>query len=205
MLNAGNPPAFPTGLIIPPPRGAMITAVPWPEAAVPKPRKGAKAAVRRKAAAAKPGAPKTAAPRKPRVSPKSRSPKAPAIAAQVLTQDPPAPMMTEDLLDRALAMRPQPADTAVAEVRASPPQISTPAEADRPIPRSQALAITRGHGLFDIIGHWLRDAGSWLGRLSRGSRQAEDRALATRTKARHNALQSQFDALEALREVAKAD
>jgi hypothetical protein len=205
ILNAGNPPAFPTGLIIPPPRGAMITAVPWPEAAVPKPRKGAKAAVRRKAAAAKPGAPKTAAPRKPRVSPKSRSPKAPAIAAQVLTKDAPAPMMTEDLLDRALAMRPQPADTAVAEVRASPQQVSTPAEPDRPIPRSQALAITRGHGLFDIIGHWLRDAGSWLDRLTKGRRKAEHRTRAARANARQRALQSQFDALEALREVAKAD
>ncbi|OYX60368.1 MAG: hypothetical protein B7Y89_16440 [Novosphingobium sp. 32-60-15] len=205
MLNAGNPPAFPTGLIIPPPRGAMITAVPWPEVAAPKPRKTAKPVVRRKAATAKPVAPKTAAPRKPRVSPKSRSPKAPAIAAQVLTQDAPAPMMTEDLLDRALAMRPQPADMAVPRVPASPPHGSTSAEATSPIPRSQALATTRGHGLFDIIGYWLRDAASWLDRLTKSRRKAEDRTQAARAKARQHALQSQFDALEALREVAKAD
>lgn len=205
MLNAGNPPAFPTGLIIPPPRGAMITAVPWPEEAASKLRKGAKAAVRRKAATTKPGAPKTAAPRKPRVSAKSRSPKAPAIAAQVLTQDAPAPMMTEDLLDRALAMRPRPADTAVPQAPASPPHVSTPDDADRPIPRSQALATTRGQGLFDIIGHWLRDAGSWLDRLTKGRHKAGHRTQAARAKARQHALQSQFDALEALREVAKAD
>ena len=205
MLNAGNPPAFPPGLIIPPPRGAMITAVPWPEVAAPKPRKAAKPVVRRKAATAKPGAPKTTSPRKPRVSPKSRSPKAPAIAAQVLTHDAPAPVKTEELLDRALATRPRPAAKAVGQVRVSLPHTSTPAEAGRPIPRSQALAATRGQGLFDIIGHWLRDAGSWLDRLTKGRRKAQDRAQAARVKSRHHALQSQFDALEAQREVAKAD
>ena len=53
MLKSGNPPAFPIGLIVPPPRGAMITAVPWPEAAAPKPRATTKSNTRRKAAPSK--------------------------------------------------------------------------------------------------------------------------------------------------------
>jgi hypothetical protein len=114
-------------------------------------------------------------------------------------------MMTETLLDRALAIKP----LSVEDALILPPPAATFARsastATGPIPWSKALAPARGSGLFDIIGHWLRDAGSWLGRWNKRGRKDEERARKARARARHHALQSQFDALEALRQVAKAD
>lgn len=212
MLKSGNPPAFPTGLIVPPPRGAMIIAVPWPEIAAPETRVCARPALsskmvagKAKTAKAKSGGKTTGA----RVARKSRSPSQsiakhpPVTAGQTLAQDRPAAMLTNDLLDRALAMKPMP--IAEAQVPAPPPRAPVTAMADTPLPRAKSLAPVRGQGLFDIIGHWLRDAGNWLIRLDKNRRKDEERARMAQANARHRALQSQFDALEALREVGRAD
>jgi hypothetical protein len=234
MLNAGNPPAFPTGLIIPPPRGAMITAVPWPEEAAPRPRKPARPATRRKAGTTTPAVSKASSTRKARTAskaassapaqalaamapvttakparPKSSRPKTAALAGPVQAQEASVAMMTEDLLDRALAMRPLPAEKALPPEPVRVTQARLPATPDSPLPRSRALSTARGQGLFDIISHLLRDFGGWagslIGHMNKRRGNADERAHAARAKARQHALQSQFDALEALREVAKAD
>ena len=114
-------------------------------------------------------------------------------------------MMTETLLDRALAVKPLSAEDALILPTPAATFARSTSPATGPVPRSKALAPARGSGLFEIIGHWLRDAGSWLGRWSKGGRKDQERARKARARARHHALQSQFDALEALREVAKAD
>ncbi len=210
MLKSGNAPAFPVGLIVPPPRGAMITAVPWPEIAAPKARATTKPNTRRKAAPPKVRKPRTAAPnaaappasakRKPRAVAKP-----PVTAGQPPAQDAAAAMMTENLLDRALAIKPLSAEDVLILPSTSATLARSATPTTSPIPRSKALAPARGFGLFDIIGHWLRDAGSWLGRWNKRGRKDEERARKVRARARHHALQSQFDALEALRQVAKAD
>ncbi|WP_197274661.1 hypothetical protein [Novosphingobium sp. AAP83] len=212
MLRSANPPAFPTGLIVPPPRGAMITAVPWPEIAAPatgvctRPTPSSKiAAGKAKAAKPKSGRGKKGARMALKPGP-HRHPIAtlpPVTAGATLAKDKPAAMLTHDLLDRALAMRPMP--IAEVPVPAPPPRAPVTAVADKPIARGQALAPVRGQGLFDIIGHWLRDAGNWLIRLDKSRRKDEERARIAQAKARHHALQSQFDALEALREAGRAD
>lgn len=217
MLRSGNPPAFPTGLIVPPPRGAQITAVPWPETkapetAAPETRVCARVALsprivagKAKTAKAKSGRKKTGA----RVARKSKSRSQsiaqypPVTAGQALAQDRPAAMLTNDLLDRALAMKPMPSAESQAPVPT--PRAPVTAMADTPLPRTKALATVRGQGLFDIIGHWLRDAGNWLIRWDKSRRKDEERARIAQANARHRALQSQFAALEALREVGRAD
>lgn len=216
MLKTGNPPAFPIGLIVPPPRGAMITAVPWPKIAAQESGVSEKPVTRKAAGAAQSRLAKprrdTPAAKQARKS-KSRkaassnmrkpqiAPTPPVTTGQSLAKDAPVPMLTEDLLDRALAMKP------VALEEAPPPTArpSVQAAPQTPLPRSRAVTTSRGQGLFDIIGHWLRDAGNWLIRLDKGRRKDEDRVRLARAKAKQHALQSQYDALEALREVAKAD
>ncbi len=110
-------------------------------------------------------------------------------------------MTTQDLLERALALKPDPLARATA-VAISPAPATPPLTAGaNPLPRWRALAPRRGHALRDAIAHWLKDTGRWLS--ARFVRKAADRARVARANARHRALQSQFEALEALREVAK--
>lgn len=203
MLKSGNPPAFPAGLIVRPPRGAVITAVPWPAMAMPesKPVIAVKSEIPRKPRNAR----KQSA-RKPRAT--LRKPKAAAQIAIIVPdkQDATAPMLTADLLDRALAMQATPVETAVAVVPPPRAPAALPHAAGvTPIPRSRALAQHRSNALFDAIGYWLRYAGRWLTRWGGGQRKDDVRALVARANARHRALQSQAEALEALRQVAKAD
>lgn len=212
MLQHGNPPAFPAGLIVPPPRGAVIATVPWPllpvEASA---RSGAEKPKRvRKAASS----PKASGPRKPRKSSvgKSRAvpgkakaaPRAATQQPTSITQDTAIPMTNADLLDRALAMQSETADaTLPAAIQPPAPATPPPAAGATPLPRSRSLAHPRSHALLDVIGYWLRDAGRWLSRWSSGKSQA--RSMVARANARHCAMQSQIEALEALREVARAD
>jgi hypothetical protein len=185
LLKSGNPPAFPAGLIIPPLRGAVIAAVPWPEApmppAAPKQKRAAKprkAASGRKAGPAKRRAPVPKAARK--VLPLPTTAKA-------------EPMPTVDLLSRALAMQAAPEVEPRFEARPAVP----PADIMQPLPRAQSL-VAAGHsgGLIDAIGHWLQGAARWL------STWRGQRTRIAQARARHHALQSQFEALEALKEVA---
>lgn len=221
MLRSGNPPAFPAGLIIPAPRGALITAVPWPEAGASETGISARPASRQKV---DPGKPHHGKSRKRKPTPKrkpkpyaGRSHKALAAANPAfplpnsLNAEAPVTMMTEDLLDRALAMKPVPAEDALILPLAPPmaPAAPSPATAGanpcpQPIPRSNALTAARSTALLDIIGYWLRDAGNWLVRRNTRRRKAEERALIARATARHHALQSQHDALAALREANNA-
>ncbi len=126
-----------------------------------------------------------------------------APAPQPLAQD--TAMMTQDLLERALTLKPAPVDE-------TPPAVPAPAlsrapamppitAGDTPLPRSRALTTQRGYSLRDIIAHWLQGTGRWLS--VRLGRKAADRARVAHANARHRALESQFEALEALREVAK--
>lgn len=214
MLQHGNPPAFPAGLIVPPPRGAVIATVPWPllpaEASAPlradKPKRVHKAAI----------SPKVPGPRKPRKSSARKSGAAPRKAKALarttdpqptsITQDTAIPMTTADLLDRALAMQSDKADaTLPAFIQPPAPAAPPPAVGATPLPRSRSLAHPRSHALLDVIGVWLRDAGRWLSRWSNGSPKSQARSIVARANARHRAMQSQIEALEALREVARAD
>ncbi|MDT0506885.1 hypothetical protein [Novosphingobium sp. MMS21-SN21R] len=210
MLRTGNPPAFPQGLIVPAPRGAVIRAVDMPAATprVPgKPASRRKTPVRkaapvaaRKARAAKPSAQGQRKTRIPAVPAEAAKAVASAPASQPLAQDT-ATMMTQDLLERALALKPEPVETT--PTRATSPAPATPplTAGANPLPRSRALVPQRGHALRDAIAHWLKDTGRWLS--ARFGRKAADRARVAHANARHRALQSQFEALEALREVAK--
>ena len=112
-------------------------------------------------------------------------------------------MMTEDLLDRALAMKPLVAEDPTV---VSPAVCALPAtDSTAPIPRSRALAVAGSGAVFDRIGQWLREARTWLARFHGGSRKADARTRIARANARHRALQSQSEALAALRESANID
>lgn len=211
LLRHGNPPAFPAGLFVPPPRGAVIASMPWPDLRAPEKtvlekRLPAKPVTRRKPATRKRATARkgTASTRKV-ARPRTAKP-APAPTLQALPEPAPA-MFTQDLLDRALAMRPEPATTTspTSALPPAPAQALPPFGAGAsPIPRSRAISVQRGGALRDVIAQWLGEAGRWLSRLCRPGKSAE-RAQVARANARHRALQSQFEALEALREVAKAD
>lgn len=215
LLRNGNPPAFPAGLIVPAPRGAIISLMPWPEVAASgaQTRLAPKASTRRKPAKRKtvatrkspartPRAPKQA--KRPAVrSRKSPSPK-PAIALTALAVPELTPvMLADDLLGRALALKPEP--VAATPLAPAVPPVMDPVGAGAPlIPRSRAMSVKGGSTLREVIAHWLGEAGRLLARLRRPGKSGE-RARVARANARHRALQSQFEALEALREVAKAD
>lgn len=205
LLCQPNPPAFPEHLILPARRGAVIASVPWPELpaaeATPAPRKPRKVAKgkgatrkRRPPSARKAPARKSATARKKAV--------APALAAVPPAKDEPAAMTTIDLLDRALAMEPEPSSARPQPIAAT---ASSPVAASTPLPRSRALTQTRGSGLLDAIGHWLRSTARSLAFWSRLHRHtAQERTCLARADARQRALQSQFEALEALKSQTKS-
>lgn len=100
----------------------------------------------------------------------------------------------------------------VAPLPASDPQIvsgpafvarvsSPPSADDAPLPRARSLALVRRQGLIDAIGLWLRDTGRWLARWSaRRQKTRRDQHRLAQASARHRALQSQMEALAAIRE-----
>lgn len=184
LLRTPNPPAFPAHLILPPPRGAVISKMPCPEAPVAKgstaPKKPRKAAKNRKGTtkgSARVKAAKTAATSAPSVAP----------------QKVPTPMTTPDLLDRALAIQPAPE----ADFRSAPKPLRTaPTAPEAPLPRAQAPAIARSGGLIEAIGNWLRQTGNLLARWRARRRQnPAERLQLAQAAARQRALQSQFEAL----------
>ncbi|MCY1669979.1 hypothetical protein OVA07_03020 [Novosphingobium sp. SL115] len=194
LLKHGNPPAFPAGLIIPPPRGAVIAVVPWPEAPVPpaapkrkRPAKQRKVSSGRKAGPAKRPAPVAKAARKA-----ASMPNPPVVIANAIPAKA-EPMPTVDLLSRALAMQAAPE----VELRVEARSVVPPADIMQPLSRAQSL-VAAGHngGFINAIGHWLQGAARWLATW-RGQR-----ARIAQARARHHALQSRFEALEALKDVA---
>lgn len=210
MLKSGNPPAFPSGLIVRPPRGAVITAVPWPVIGASETTLIAAAPKK----STKPASPRKAAPRKPRKSAASKQraaahkarPKRQVAAIIPVKQEGTASMFTADLLDRALAMQAPQAQMARPVVTPPPAPAAHPlAVGVTPIPRSKAVAQHRSTALLDVIGYWLRDAARLLTRWGKARQKAEARTQVARANARLRALQSQAEALDALREVARAD
>ena len=165
-----------------------------------------KVSVARKAAPRKPRKPRKSAARKHR--PATRKPKLDPQVAIIAPdkQDATAPMLTADLLDRALAMQAPPVEAALAVAPPLPAPVALPPAAGvTPIARSKAIAQHRSNALLDVIGYWLRDAGRWLSRWGNTRQKAEARAQVARANARLRAMQSHVEALEALREVARAD
>ncbi|MBB4611878.1 hypothetical protein [Novosphingobium taihuense] len=212
LLRQPNPPAFPEHLILPVRRGAVIASVPWPEApaietpSAPKePRKVAKG----KSAARKrrPPSARKAPTRRPVTAKKAarkQVPAAPSVAAAIPpAKEAPAAMTTIDLLDRALAIEPE-----LPPVRPHPasPLESLSATASQdvvdvaPLPRSRAPTLPRGSGLLDVIGDWLRSTARALAfwRMFRQRQTTLERTHLARANAHQRALQSQFEALEAL-------
>lgn len=195
------PPAFPTDLILPPRRGAVITAASWPVitmavadapgdalviaappakiASAPVPR--GKRAKRRARKAGKPQA------RHNQHSPKS-------IPALTL---PPVP---EPLVQQIAPAEPAPEPKVIV---APPGEILLDPVA--PLPRARSLVPARRQGLVDVIAWVLRDSGRRLARWSaRRHKAREEQAEIARAARERLALQSQLEALAALREFAKA-
>lgn len=196
LLRQPNPPAFPDHLILPAPRGAVIASVPWPESPKPaapkKPRKVAKgkSAKRRPAPARKTAPKKAKAPAKTAKAVPSK-PAAPAVPPP--SSEPSAAMTTIDLLDRALALEPElPALVPESLSATASPDVAESA----PLPRSHSLVHPRGSGLLDTIAQWFRSLALW--RRARAT-TARDRTQLAQANARQRALQSQLEALEALR------
>lgn len=199
LLRQANPPAFPDHLILPAPRGAVIASVPWPESPKPaapkKPRKVAKG----KSAKRRPAPTRKTAPKKARSPAKAakalpRKPAAPAVPPP--SPEPPAAMTTIDLLDRALALEPEPAPEFQPLVSAPLSASASPDVAESaPLPRSHSLTHPRGSGLLETIAQWFRSLAAW--RRTRAT-TARDRTQLARASARQRALQSQLEALEAL-------
>lgn len=185
LLSSPHPPAFPAHLIVPPPRGAVISTMPWPETPKQKaqtaPKKPQKAATRRKTA---PKGGNRKPPRKAVASPATvkKEPPVPTV---------PVPVATIDLLDRALAMQPEPSPSP--PIPSPAPCIPSPDAGGIPLPRSRAPAPVRGSGLIEAIGDWLRHVGHRLGRW---------RSKRSHAAARQRALQARFEALGALQDVA---
>lgn len=211
LLRQPNPPAFPEYLILPAPRGAVISTLPWPEppaAAAPKKRrkaaKGKGAASRRSQPMSSQVSKSQSASRKTAVR-KSPSPrKAPKIqvvakaSAETPPSEAPVAMTTIDLIDRALAMEP--------ELPAPLPQpVSATASAtvadSRPLPRSQTPMLLRGSGFFDLIVRLFSGLATWR---STRRQSARDRTRLVRANARQRAMQSQNEALEALKAQTKS-
>lgn len=217
LLRQPNPPAFPEHLILPVRRGAVIASVPWPEApaietpsAPKRPRKVAKgkSATKRR----RPPSPRKATARSPATARKASRKKAPAtapaVAAVPSAKEAPAAMTTIDLLDRALAMEPElppvrPQPLPAPESHSTHEFLSATASSEvadvAPLPRSRAPMLQRGSGLLDAIGDWLRSTARTLAFWRIFKRQtAQERTRLARAGARQRALQSQFEALEAL-------
>lgn len=212
LLKNGNPPAFPPGLIIPPPRGAVIAAIDWPDAPKIERTVTRKATARKhaanqqKSALARRGNPKL----KTAKQPKPRRPRAASGPLAEAARPQPADIMkgnetlvAEDLLTRALAIQPPSMPDAPIMPKVVAAAAPDSVDAAKPLHRSRALTTTGSHGLFGTISQWLQGAGRWLSQWrAQQRRSAAERARLAQARARHRALQSQFEALEALKKIA---
>lgn len=166
LLRQPHPPAFPAHLILPVPRGAVISAVPWPEQAAPKPRKARKATKRKgKGQQAKSG--RTTARKS---TPKKAPAGAKALPKGAATVSPDVELLPEqlhaltasELLDRALAMEPE--LPAPVPARLPRPVAATPPSHvadDAPLPRERSPTLLRGSGLLETIALWVKSLAFW--------------------------------------------
>lgn len=176
LRQSAPPPGFPADLIVPPHRGAVITAAAWPVVTPPAPvppglsRKAAKKAARRAAARE----------RAQHLSP----PDAPLSAVRTETECTPARTQPPEP-DRTL-QRPTP-------VEAGPDQAA-------PLPAARAL-VPRRQGFVDVLAFVLRDSGRRLARWSSARRRADDmKDKLAKAEARMRAMEAQLAALQALQE-----
>ncbi len=227
--SAAPPASFPADTVLPPHRGAVITAASWPATAVPAPasasanpppahsppamsRKAAKKAARRAAALARTEA--LAAPvASPVVAlPATQPPAIPALpSVEQLIIEPPA---------EAAESPPSPQDEAACpavqtEIECAP-ALALPSEPDAcaepsapvevatspevALPTARAL-VPRRQGFIDILAFVLRDSGRRLSRWSSARRRADDmKAKLAKAEARMRAMEAQLAALQALQE-----
>jgi hypothetical protein len=203
MLRQATPPqTCPADLIVPPHRGAVITASDWPapglallvepspelhtpELNQPQPKRpGAKAArkaARRAAALARAQRPAAA------LSP----------AAAPLCPDPPTQPFVRDKPECAqvLALPPEPA-----AVEEPPAPVEVALRPDVPLPSTRAL-VPRRQGFIDILAFALRDSGRRLARWSSARRRADDmKDKLAKAEARMRAMEAQLAALQAIQQ-----
>lgn len=165
LLRQPHPPAFPAHLILPAPRGAVISTVPWPEQAAPK-RKKARKATKRKGkgqartvqTTARKSTPKKA-PARAKAPPKSATTICPDVE---LLPDELHVLTASELLDRALAMEPE--LPAQGPARLPRPVAATPPSHvadDAPLPRERSPTLLRGSGLLETIALWVKSLAFW--------------------------------------------
>lgn len=179
LRQTAPPPGFPADLIVPPHRGAVITAAAWPVVtppAAPAPlrpglsRKAAKKAARRAAA-------------RERAQPPSPPDATPSI------------VRTEPECTPALALPPEP-DLPVP----SPTPVEAEPDHSAPLPTARAL-VPRRQGFVDVLAFVLRDSGRRLARWSSARRRADDmKDKLAKAEVRMRAMEAQLAALQALQE-----
>jgi len=187
-LGAQPPPGFPADLIVPPHRGAVITAASWPPPAVSKPVEPAHA---------------LAQPLCPGMSRKAAR-KATRRAAAVARAAADAVPSTADLIIVAAPVEPECAPALArpsgSGVRMDPAPAEIMAGPEVPLPSPRALGPRR-QGFIDILAFVLRDSGRRLSRWSSAKRRADDmKDKLARAEARLRAMEAQLSALQALQE-----
>ncbi len=224
LLAQAATPAFPSDLILPPHRGAVITTAAWPAGMIP-PALPATPPLRAPFIAPRGPAPMPQGqPDRDRPGHDSRRQEPPRKAPH--RDLPPRPgtrtarkaerraLIAAEQARRSAAATPEvaaaPAPLAAIPVAEplpppSPPGVPWAAPDDRsPLPRHRAPAVPR-QGLLDAVAASLGDAGRFLVRLLPGSRRSRElRERVARTEARLRAMEAQLAALEAVRARVKA-
>ncbi|PTR09795.1 MULTISPECIES: hypothetical protein [unclassified Novosphingobium] len=219
LLAQAATPAFPSDLILPPRRGAIITTAAWPAGMIPPalpatPPLRAPFIAPRGPATIPQGQPDRDRPghdsrrqEPPRKAPHRDLPPRPGTRTARKAQR--RAMITAEHARRSAAATPEvaaacapPAEMPAAQplLQPSPPGVHWVAPDDRsPLPRHRAPAVPRP-GLLDAMAASLGDAGRFLARLLPGSRRSRElRERVARTEARLRAMEAQLAALEALR------
>jgi hypothetical protein len=192
MLRQVAPPhGFPSDLIVPAHRGAVITPTPWPNA--PERRPGRKAAKREARKAAAIARTQAAAPQ-PAVEPVTviKPVDVPPIAAGPVRSEPEAgpPVATGFTLAAFAA--------AVPAMEVQPSALELPATT--PLPAGRALVVQR-QGFIDVLATVLRSSGLRLARWSSARRRADElKDKLAKAEARLRAMEAQMAALQAIQQ-----
>jgi hypothetical protein len=202
MLRQGTPAqCFPADLIVPPHRGAVITAAAWPGNGVPAPiddaaiahgapgrsgisRKAAKKAARRAAARERAQA----------LAGRTAQPSSPPDRVSL-----PAVRIEPECVP-ALALLPEPEPLVLRPAPVEPAPIQVMPDAPAPLPTARAL-VPRRQGFVDVLAFMLRDSGRRLSRWSSARRRADEmQEKLAKAEARMRAMEAQLAALQALQQ-----
>ena len=199
LRDAAPPRNFPADLVVPPHRGAVITASPWPLPAVPAPIEPAAGSARPPHAQQSQKAARKAA-RRAAAQARAHQHDAARCAGQIIPPSYPDNAETIPVRDapechQALSLPPDPA----ARVdRPAPAEVAH--HPDVPLPSARAL-VPRRQGFIDVLAFALRDSGRRLARWSSARRRADDmKDKLARAEARMRALEAQLAALQAIRQ-----